>query len=349
MSGGVVNAALYQRLVAAAANEWPLMKKVRRTLAQLAGRPSAARGAVDRPLLGKDEIAAIMRQAQHAYRQAASGRDVRQRHAGDLRSVFFGSGLDYEEARPYQRGDDVRAMDWRITARTGRPHVKTYREERQPLVHIVVDRHAGMRFGTRRQLKVSQAARAAALFAFGAALSHAGIGGTLWQPDTLTLRGRNGFDGALDLVAAANAPCPPLEAAARGGEGGFAFLLRRLEALLPRGSRVVLISDFTALEQADLPLLSSLASQHEVLAVQIYDAAETALPDVGLARFWDVAAGRTRWVDTGKRAVRDGYAENAEARRQTQAQWLRRAGVSLLRCATDGDPVALLMEAAVHG
>lgn len=339
MSGGAVNALLQRRFVTV----------LGQVLARFTGRQRPARGAVDRPLLDKSEIAAIMRQAQHVHRLAASGRDVRQRHAGDLRSVFFGPGLDYEEARPYQRGDDVRAMDWRITARTGKPHVKTYREERQPLLHIVIDRHAGMRFGTRRQLKVSQAVRIGALFAFGAALSHASIGGTLWQPDALSLRSRNGFDGALDLVAAANAPCPPLEAAARGGEDSFAALLRRLEALLPRGSRVVLISDFAALEQADLPLLSNLAAQHDVLAVQVYDAAETALPDVGLARFRDVAAGRTRWVDTGKRTVRAEYADSAEARRQAQAQGLRRAGVPLLRCATDGDPLALLLEAAVHG
>jgi uncharacterized protein (DUF58 family) len=309
--------------------------------------PAAYPAAVDAPLLGNAEIAEILHHMQRARRLAKFSKDVRQRHAGDFRSAYLGRGLDYEESRPYQRGDDVRAMDWRTTARTGKPYVKIYREEHQPGLHVVVDRNAGMRFGTRRQLKAAQAVRVAAMFAFAAATSNTCIGGTLWQPGGYSLRCRNGFEGAMQLVEAANAPCPPLDQGATAP--CFSTLLQRLEALLPRGSRVLLISDFTSLREGDLAALLSLAARHELVAVQILDAVEQALPNVGLMHFQDGATGQARWIDTASRDVRETYANGAQTLQQMQTTLLRRAGVQLHCCATDEDPFELLLGVAIHG
>ena len=119
----------------------------------------------DGPLLTPEEIVALIEQADALRHTRAHGREVFLRHPGDARSAHFGQGLDFEEVRAYQAGDDIRNMDWRTTARTGEPYLKVFREEHHPALHIVVDRGAGMRFGTTRQLKAAQAARVAILAA----------------------------------------------------------------------------------------------------------------------------------------------------------------------------------------
>jgi uncharacterized protein (DUF58 family) len=194
------------------------------------------------PLLDSDELAQLVRRIR-IQQGLPYSRESYHRQAGDFRSAYLGSGLDFEEARPYQSGDDVRGMDWRTTARTTKPHIKVYRETHQPVLHVVIDRGPSMRFGTRTRLKVTQAARVAAILGLGAARANTCIGATIWQPDTVTLTCRNGAVGAQQLIQAVIAPCPPLI------DPGAAMmplpvLLDRLDRQLPRGSNVVLISDF---------------------------------------------------------------------------------------------------------
>ncbi len=254
----------------------PLMKASLAKLASLGqrlvalsvGRPAAAD--THAPLLDAEELAQLMHRIQ-AQQATPYFRESQHRHAGDFRSVYLGSGLDFEEARPYQPGDDVRGMDWRTTARTARPHIKIYREEHQPALHVVIDRGPSMRFGTRTRLKVTQAARIAATLGFGAARANTCIGGTLWQPGAMTLPCRNGTAGAMQLAQAAIAPCPPLTDPVAAAMPPLYALLDRLDGQLPRGSKVVLISDFHALSEADMPALLRLASRHQVQAVQVLD------------------------------------------------------------------------------
>ena len=166
----------------------------RRLFASLSVRVSDA---VHLPLLSDAELAQLIQRVQAMNLVHDQSRDVHYRHAGDDRSVYLGRGLDFEEVRPYQRGDEVRDMDLRTTARTGKPYLKIYREEHQPALHIVVDRGASMRFGTRTQLKAALAARLAAIFAFSAMHSNTCIGGTVWQPGGFILPCRNGEEGAI--------------------------------------------------------------------------------------------------------------------------------------------------------
>ena len=178
-----------------------------RLVAISVGRPDAVD--THAPLLNAEELAQLMHRIQ-AQQGASYSRESQHRHAGDFRSVYLGSGLDFEEARPYQPGDDVRGMDWRTTARTARPHIKIYREEHQPALHVVIDRGPSMRFGTRSRLKVTQAARIAAMLGFGAARANTCIGGSDLQPgaDAAVPQRRA---GAMQLMQAAIAPCPPLD------------------------------------------------------------------------------------------------------------------------------------------
>ncbi|BBP05537.1 hypothetical protein TPL01_03040 [Sulfuriferula plumbiphila] len=283
-------------------------------------------------------------QRTRAQQGAPHVRESLHRQAGDFRSAYLGSGLDFEEARPYQPGDDVRGMDWRTTARTARAHIKIYREEHQPALHVVIDRGPSMRFGTRSRLKVTQAARIAATLGFGAAGANTCIGGTIWQPGTMTLPGRNGAAGAMQLAQAAIAPCPPLADPVAAAMPPFAELLMQLDALLARGSRVVLISDFHALCEADLPALLRLASRHQVQAIQVLDVAEQALPNVGLVAFQDAASPARCWLDTGRREVRAAYQAQASSSHAAQQALFRRIGVRLQCLLADADPFALLQQ-----
>ena len=296
------------------------------------------------PLLSDADLADIIQHVQAMDLAHHQPRDVHYRQAGDYRSIYLGRGLDFEEVRPYQHGDEMRDMDWRTTARTGKPYLKVYREEHQPALHIVVDRGASMRFGTRTQLKVTLAARIAAVIAFAAMPDNTCIGGTLWQPGGFTLPCLNGEEGATRLVRAAIAPCPPMQQDTHEEARTFSAMLRQLDALLPRGSRLVLISDFAQLHEQDMPVLMRLASHHDLLALQVVDSAEENLPNVGMMRFFDVASGRLRWLDTGSQRVRSAFSKQALALHTQQRQMFERIGVQLHRCATDGDVYKLFLK-----
>lgn len=292
------------------------------------------------------EIAARMAAARAANR---SGVLVQHRHPGESRSVHFGAGLDFEEPRRYQPGDDVRHMDWRITARTGHPHVKVYREEHQPGLHLMIDRGAGMRFGTHRRLKVAQAVRVAAFFAFGAAPENAPIGATFWEPEELALLAGAGERGATHLLGLANRPCPPLDTISASKQRSFAQVLSRLAESLPRGTRIVLLSDFAQLDDGCSAALARLAAHHKVIAVQILDAAEVVLPNVGMARFEDCGRTTASWIDTASQAVRTGYRHRAQQQHARQESTLRKAGVQFFRIMADADGFELIHWIAGHG
>lgn len=300
------------------------------------------------PLLNDAEIAALLHQVEAIAEDSHHAQEVYYRYAGDFRSAYLGQGLDFEESRPYQQGDDIRNMDWRTTARTGKPYLKIYREEHQPALHVVVDRGASMRFGTETQLKVTQAARIAALFAFAAMRHGACIGGSLVQPSELTLPCSVGEAGAFRLVEACVAPCPPLQDAAdtKVAPSLLWHTLERLDSVLARGTRLVLISDFQELDEHRLPLLMPLllrlASRHTLIPIQVIDRVEQRMPDIGMMCFRDGATGLTRWIDTGDHALREAFQQNSQQRLASQSAMFNRIGVRLVQCHTSDDPLDLI-------
>lgn len=358
--------------------------------AAIASAAVASNTPANAPLLTAGELAELAAQAAHLAR-ASSRREVHDHHAGDWPSAWLGRGLDFEEARPYTPGDDLRDMDWRTTARLGHPFVKIYREERQPVLHLALDRGPAMRFGTRRRLKAAQAARVAALAAFAAAERNIAVGATLWDGRDIDLPPRHARAGILELVGHFAAPCPPQypplpprgrgrgegttshsagrapsppsptarptagiappagsgggkpvsrnSAYAPGGEGGLAFTdrLHHLAADLPRGTRLLLISDFAWLDDSHAVPLAHLAERADLLAVRVSDPAERSLPDVGLARFLDIHAGKTRWLDTGSAAARAGHAAAFAERRARADALFARAGVACLDLGSEVD------------
>ncbi|MHB1213422.1 MAG: DUF58 domain-containing protein [Thiobacillus sp.] len=316
-------------------------------LARLRAQPDpgiSALASVHAPLIAATDIAGLA--AQASLLAALPVREVHDHHAGDWASRWLGRGLDFEESRLYSPGDDIRDMDWRTTARTGRAHLKIYREERQPIMHLVVDRSATMRFGTRRRLKVAQAARVAAVLAFATAGHNGVIGATLWDAQDETLPARHGRLAALGLIEQAAAPCPPLSDPSPTDPLHHADRLAALDASLPRGARLVLISDFAWLADAHEMQLARLAARFDVWAIQIVDAAERALPAMGPACFHDMASGQQVWLDTAQTAVRGAIRTAFDRHLATQAARLARAGVRHLQVDGEADDLAALL---IHG
>ncbi len=287
------------------------------------------------PLLTAEDIATLAAQASH-YAQRRSLREVHGHQAGDWPSAVLGRGLDFEEARPYNPGDDLRDMDWRTTARLGHPYIKVYREERQPVLHLVVDRGPSMRFGTRRRLKVCQAARLATLSAFAAAAANLAVGASLWDGSDRDFAPSHSRTQLLDLVRAVAAPAPPLPAD-RSESARDDRRLHRLLADLPRGARVLLLSDFTWLDEGNAATLGQLAQRVDLHALCIVDPAERTLPDVGLARFLDLADGRVRWLDTASAAARQAHTEAFAMQRAQRQDRLARLGVPLREVGSETD------------
>lgn len=301
------------------------------------------------PLISANEIAALAGQASLLAQLPV--REVHDHHAGDWASRWLGRGLDFEESRVYSPGDDTRDMDWRTTARTGRPHLKIYREERQPAVHLVVDRGATMRFGTRKRLKVTQAARVAAILAFAATGQNGVVGATLWSREDETLPPRHGRLAALSLIDQAGAPCPPptyLEPTDPAPTDALRQTdrLAMLEESLPRGARLVLISDFAWLSTEHESSLAQLASRFDVWAIQIVDAAEQVLPAMGLVRFHDMASRQDVWLDTAQPSVRTACQAAFARRLDAQSTSLARAGIHHQRILSEADD---LVAQLAHG
>lgn len=266
---------------------------------------------------------------------------VRARRAGDHLSRFRGRGMDYQESRGYQAGDDIRSMDWRVTARTGNPHVKVYQEERERPVVVFVDLNPGMFFATQGMLKSVLAARAAALIAW-AALAHGDrVGAMLFNGGHSDLQPRGGKHGVLRLIRELVAHTDPrIGIDAPAHDGGLNTALGRLRRVARPGSLVVLISDFYGIDDDSARHLSWLRRHNDVVALQIVDAIEEGPPPSG--RYGVDTPGGRAVLDTGSRAARLAYVDYFGRHHEQVRVALRRHAIPLLRLSTGGDLVGAL-------
>ena len=253
----------------------------------------------NKPLLSEYEILDLRNRVELDRASTQHRQEVEHRGLGDVRSIYRGYGLDYDESRLYFPGDELRFMNWRVTARTGKAHMKVFREERKPAMFIVVDRRQNMCFGTRRRLKVTQAVRAAASMAFAARLSNAPLAGLLLESkegeiDNNKTTARltwiaetNNEAGVFNFIHAANKPCPPAgmslenSQSTEPAEESLLHIIKLLTAMLPQGSSVVLISDFHDLEDNCRSSLLELSMTHQLQAIHIIDPVEEKLPKCG--------------------------------------------------------------------
>lgn len=205
--------------------------------------------------------------------------------AGGERSPFKGRGIDFEESRRYQLGDDVRLMDWRVMARTNEPYLKVFREERERPVFMVVDDRKAMRFGTRVAFKSVIAAQAAALLGWASHERGDRVGAVVFSDaDHVELRPRGGRAGVLqvlNLLAKANAHPSQVVERLRSSSSPLQLALNRVIATAKPGSLVFLLSDFRDWDQQAKQTLIRLGEHQELVAILIYDQLEREPPPAG--------------------------------------------------------------------
>ena len=300
----------------------------------------------------------IVRQVRRI--QLATGRQVADVLAGAYHSVFRGRGVEFDEARPYVPGDDVRTIDWNVTARVGAPFVKRYVEERQLTVMLVVDVSASLDFGSAGRSKREAAVELSALLAFSAIHNDDKVGLLLFHRAVdryipprkgrkhalrvvreVLARGRDETEGEARARRRRSFSALPRHAVARlaaiarrarrpGAHhttdlaGALRFCLR----VLPRRAIVFVISDF--IDDGYLRTLANANRRHDVVAVRITDERESLLADAGLVTVEDAESGVRRLIDTGSAVYREAVRRDAEERAETLAREMAGAGIDLV-------------------
>lgn len=248
------------------------------------------------PLLSHEEILDHSFKVKNKKNISQYKNEIAFKKIGDVRSIYRGHGMDYEESRRYQAGDDPRYMNWQLSARTGQHYIKVYREEKQPGVFVLVDRRQSMRFGTRQRLKVTQAVRAAAISAFSAQENNYSIGGVIVDKNIEWFKESTSKQAAFDFINRAARPALPIFADQK--EDSLHNILLMLNEVLVAGSTLYLISDFQDLKEKSQAILLQLSSSHQIHAIQIVDPAETKLPSAGVISLKQSINSQQRQIDT---------------------------------------------------
>lgn len=252
--------------------------------------------------------------------------------AGDYESTFKGRGMEFEEVREYQPGDDVRHIDWNVTARTGLPHVKVHKEERELTVMLVVDVSASGSFGTVDRFKRQAAAEAAAILAYAAVKSNDRVGLVVFSDQVESyIPPKKGSGHVWRVIREI------LGARARRRGTDIEGALRFLAKVLKRRAVVFVVSDFIDSGYDDA--LRTLARRHEVTAVTVGDPAEQVLPDVGLLEVEDAETGQRILIDTSNAKARARFDQRRRKVAAARDAGFRAARVSILDVRTDRSTV----------
>jgi uncharacterized protein (DUF58 family) len=269
------------------------------------------------------------------YIEITTSKAVNDVLAGEYVSHFKGRGMEFDEVREYQPGDDVRTIDWNVTARTGKPYVKRFVEERELTVVFLVDLSASGSFGSVEKTKNEVAAELCALLAFAAVKNNDRVGLVVFTDRVeLFIPPGKGTTHALRLIRELLTFGPPGSRARRAGTdvaGALDFAGR----VLHKRAVLFLVSDFQAAGY-ERPL-RVMARRHDLIACPMVDRREVTLPDVGLLELEDAETGETALVDTSSTRVREAYTEAAVVRGEALRSLLRATGVDSIEIRTDRD------------
>ena len=273
-------------------------------------------------------IAEILKRVQRV--QIVANRTVDDLFAGQYKSVFRGRGMEFDEIREYQPGDDIRTIDWNVTARTGDCYIKRFCEERELTVLFLADVSASGAFGTTHQSKLELVIELVAMLMFSALKNNDKIGLIQFCDDVIEFfPPRKGKAHVLrlirELVDTQPVPRPT----------NLGSALEFLNRVQKRKAVVFLISDFLG-APADKQLAVA-NRRHDLTAISISDPREQELPNVGFVRFRDAETGEIVEIDTARRKVRDEFRRNAQQRSRRLAASLQRLGVDQLDVDTQGN------------
>jgi len=257
--------------------------------------------------------------------------------AGQYHTAFKGRGMAFSEVREYQYGDDIRSIDWNVTARFNHPYVKMFEEEREMTVMLLIDVSGSRMFGTDKQLKQSMMTEIAATLAFSAIQNNDKIG-VIFFSDKLEkfIPPKKGRKHILFIIREL------IHFQPENTQTNIPGALRYLTNVIKKRSTAFVISDFIDTKdfQTDLTIANR---RHDIVAIQVYDKRETELPPVGLVRVKDAETGEEHQIDASSKAVRKAYREWWLNQQEKLSQDLKKSKVDSVSVSTDQDYVKALM------
>jgi len=250
--------------------------------------------------------------------------------AGDYHSIFKGRGMEFDEVRPYQIGDEIRNIDWNVTARTGEPYIKRYVEERELTVMLVVDASASENFGSVERFKREIAAELTAVLSFAATTNNDRVGLLIFTDQIeLFIPPRKGRKHVLRLIRELLAFAPQ-----RKGTD-IKMALDKVNQILKRRSIIFLVSDFMADPESYRRALSVTNRRHDLIAVDLNDPLDSDIANVGLMAVEDPESGAIEWIDTGNDKWQEAFRARMEALEKEKTRVFRQASVDRIDIDTD--------------
>ena len=256
---------------------------------------------------------------------------------GEYHSVFKGQGMEFAEVREYLPGDDIRAIDWNVTARFGKPYIKRFEEERELTVMLAVDGSGSTMYGTGEALKMDIAAEIAAILAFSAIKNNDKVGLMVFSEEIEKyLPPKKGKGHVLRLIR------DLLYHESAGHQTRLDLALEYLLRVLKRKAVIFLLSDFLD-DGFDVPL-KLVSRKHDLILLRLADPSERELPDLGLVKWYDPETGDESWIDTSSATVREQFRMQAGERRDAFERFCRRNAIDLVDIDTHAGYVKPLMD-----
>ena len=259
--------------------------------------------------------------------------------AGEYHSVFKGMGMEFDEMRPYSLGDDVRRIDWNVTARMNTPYIRKYQEERELTVFLAVDASGSSDFGTTGQFKRELAAELAAVLSFAATTNNDKVGLLVFtdKPE-LIVPPRKGKRHVLRMVRDLLVFTP------EGSGTSIESALDTINRVVKRRSIIFLISDFLVEPESFRSSLAATNRRHDIIALDLHDPMEHQIPDVGLMMLEDAETGELEWVDTSNKAWKEAFEARVLDLEQQKRRLLSSLAIDHIQISTDKDYVVELNE-----
>ena len=258
--------------------------------------------------------------------------------AGQYHSAFMGRGMAFSEVREYQFGDDVRDIDWNVTARFHRPYVKVFEEERELTVMLLIDVSGSLDFGTQKQMKRDMVTEIAATIAFSAIQNNDKIG-VVFFSDRIEkyIPPKKGRKHILYIIR------EMLNFQPESKRTDVKQAVEFLSSIQKRRTTAFILSDFFVRDDEFLQSLQICNRKHDVVAIQVYDQRAKELPDVGLMKVVDAETGHEQYVDTGSKALRQAYRKYWNSRQSQLEETFNKSNVDHVSVATNEDFVKALM------
>ncbi len=258
--------------------------------------------------------------------------------SGEYHSAFKGRGMAFSEVREYQIGDEIRTIDWNVTARVGDPYVKVFEEEREMTVMILVDVSGSKLFGSTVQTKQQMATELAATIAFSAIQNNDKVG-VIFFSDQIEkyIPPKKGKSHILQIIRFL------IDFEPKSKKTDIQVALKFLTSIMKKRATAFLISDFICNSSFD-DMLKYANRRHDLLALEVYDPNEVSLPNVGILPVKDIETGETNWINSSSKKVRRQYAQVATERKAALHELFKKSGVDFAEIATDDDFVKKLMQ-----